>query len=66
MNIYINGESQSIETPITIEALVARQSLAQSQIAVEINGAIVPRSTYAGTLVAEGDKVEIVRFIGGG
>lgn len=66
MNITINGEQKNIASGISISALVASLGIAPSQIAVEVNGAIVPKSTHESAMLSEGDKVEIVRFIGGG
>jgi len=49
-----------------LAALIAVLGLDARKVAVERNLAIVPRSLYAGTALAEGDRIEIVHFIGGG
>jgi thiamine biosynthesis protein ThiS len=49
-----------------IAGLVAALGLDRRKVAVERNLAIVPRSAYADTALADGDRIEIVHFIGGG
>ena len=66
MRITINGEEQQVPEGLTASELVERIGLADQRIALEVNREIVPRSEYAQTRLAEGDRVEIVRAIGGG
>lgn len=66
MRIYINGEPQLFEGVSTVAALVEKLTLNIRKVAVEVNLAIIPRSLYGETLLSEGDKIEIVQFIGGG
>ncbi|MCD9007839.1 sulfur carrier protein ThiS [Luteimonas sp. XNQY3] len=66
MNIRLNGEDLAIDTGSTIEALLTQQGLAGRRVAVEINGAIVPRGRHADHALREGDQVEIVHALGGG
>jgi thiamine biosynthesis protein ThiS len=66
MQIRLNGESRDLSGECTVAGLLAALKLDLRTVAVELNLAIVPRSHYAGTPLAEGDAVEIVRFIGGG
>ncbi len=65
MRVTINGEARSTEATCLLE-LVENLQLDMRQVAVERNLSIIPRSLYAQTLLAEGDRIEIVRFIGGG
>ncbi len=62
----MNGKAHRFEQPLEISALLARLELAGRKIAVERNGEIVPRSAHAATLVADGDRLEIVVAVGGG
>jgi len=62
----VNGKAHRFEQPLEIAALLARLELAGRKIAVERNGEIVPRSAHAATLVADGDRLEIVVAVGGG
>jgi thiamine biosynthesis protein ThiS len=64
--LTVNGEPRVFEGPLTVAGLVARLGLEVRKVAVERNEAIVPRSTYGETLLAGGDALEIVHFIGGG
>lgn len=64
-HLRLNGaERESAAT--TVVALLEELNLHQTRVAVEKNGEIVPRATYAQTPLADGDKVEIVQFVGGG
>jgi len=62
----VNGEERRFETSVDLAALVETLGLDARKVAVEHNLAIVPRSAYAGTALADGDRIEIVHFIGGG
>lgn len=66
MTLTINGEQQTVQGVSTVAALVASLGLDARKVAVERNLEIVPRSTYAQTALADGDRIEIVHFIGGG
>jgi thiamine biosynthesis protein ThiS len=66
MKLWVNGEEKSLEAVTDIAALVAALGLDGRKVAVERNLQIVPRSTYGSTPLADGDRIEIVHFIGGG
>src|SRR5471030_121403 len=66
MNVTLNGESRSVGTGLTVKSLLTSLGLDPAKIAVERNLEIVPRSTYDAVSVADGDRFEIVHFIGGG
>ncbi len=66
MKLWVNGEERSLEAVADIAALVAVLGLDGRKVAVERNLEIVPRSTYGSTPVIDGDRIEIVHFIGGG
>ena len=66
MTLTINGEQKAMSGVSTVAALVAQLGLDARKVAVERNLEIVPRSTYGDVPVADGDRFEIVRFIGGG
>lgn len=65
LQITLNGESHRVAA-CTVAQLVESLALDPRRVAVERNLAIVPRSAYAHTPLAEGDRLEIVGFIGGG
>ena len=66
MSVVINGENREITSPITVTVLLRDLGLDGRKIALEHNLEIVPRSAYDKTLVSDGDRLEIVHFIGGG
>jgi thiamine biosynthesis protein ThiS len=66
MTLTINGERRTFEQLADVAALVAALGLDPRKVAVEKNLEIVPRSAYQATALAEGDRIEIVHFIGGG
>ena len=64
--LTLNGVRTDVGEAATVLELVARLGLVDKRIAVERNGEIVPRSRYATTPVAAGDRLEIVGAVGGG
>jgi sulfur carrier protein len=66
MRVIINGKHETVQEGTTVATLLDRLSLAPVRVAVEINEDIVPRKTFAETAVQEGDRIEIVTFVGGG
>lgn len=66
MEITLNGKKQHLPAPLTVAALLALRELAGKRVAVEKNGEIVPKSRHADTLLAAGDRIEIVVAVGGG
>lgn len=64
--IWVNGEPRRVAPGLTVAGLLAELDIAAPGVAVERNRAIVPRSTFADVVLAAGDRVEIVRFVGGG
>jgi thiazole synthase len=66
LQVTVNGESRSFEKALSVRALLAALGQDPAKVAVERNLEIVPRSQYDAVMVGEGDKFEIVHFIGGG
>ena len=66
MNLFLNGEPADTLDGVTIAAFLERLGLPQKGVAVERNREIVPKSAYATTQLSEGDRIEIVQFVGGG
>ena len=66
MRVVINGENREISSSLSVAALLQDLGLDARKIALEHNLEIVPRSAYDQTMVADGDRLEIVHFIGGG
>jgi thiamine biosynthesis protein ThiS len=65
MQLTINGEDRTFDAA-HVAALVASLGLDVRKVAVERNLEIVPRSLYAATALQDGDRIEIVQFVGGG
>ncbi|MFI4973393.1 MAG: sulfur carrier protein ThiS [Caulobacterales bacterium] len=66
MRLTVNGEVRTFDQVTDVAALVAALGLDRRKVAVERNLEIVPRSAYATTFLADGDRIEIVAFVGGG
>jgi len=66
MRIQLNGQDHLLPGPMSLAALVERLGFDGRKIAIERNLEIVPRSAYAATQLTEGDRLEIVNFVGGG
>lgn len=66
MQIKLNGEPRDFTSPLSVEALARALELSPSQVAIEKNREIVPKSAYNEVMLNEGDEIEIVRLIGGG
>jgi thiamine biosynthesis protein ThiS len=66
MRLLLNGEERDVAGVLTIADLVTSLGLDARKVAVERNLEIAPRSTYADTALVDGDRIEIVTFIGGG
>ena len=64
--IELNGAPHQLEVATSVAVLLAAQGYADRAVAVEINREIVPRSQHAQRLIQDGDRVEIVRAMGGG
>lgn len=66
MRLLLNGDERDFAEVSNVADLVAALGLDARKVAVERNLEIVPRSTYGHTALADGDRIEIVTFIGGG
>lgn len=64
--ISLNGEERRVLEGLSVAGLLEQIGLDRRKVAVERNEEIVPRSIYGETCLLEGDKLEIVHFIGGG
>ena len=66
IHVTINGENRQFDAPILLNSLLSSLGIDPRKVALERNLEIVPRSTYGDVLVGDGDRLEIVHFIGGG
>jgi sulfur carrier protein len=65
MEVILNGDKLTLDQPCTVSELLDKLELS-GRIAVELNHQIVPRSEFANRIISDGDRIEIVRAIGGG
>ncbi len=66
MKIEINGEPRNFDGPLTLAGLVEALGMKLDRVAVELNREIVSREQWSQTQLSEGDRLEIVHFVGGG
>jgi sulfur carrier protein len=66
MKIQLNGQEREVEAPLSLSQLVQQLNMKKDRVAVELNRDIVPREEWPQTLLSEGDRLEIVHFVGGG
>jgi sulfur carrier protein len=68
MKLQINGDERTFESAssLTLAALVEVLAMKPDRVAVELNRDIVPRDRWSETILADGDRLEIVHFVGGG
>lgn len=66
MRIVLNGDSIEIPDGYSVEALLQQLGIGRERVAVELNADIVPKIDYEKQLLSDGDKIEIVHFVGGG
>jgi thiamine biosynthesis protein ThiS len=66
MNLVINGEAKDFNPPLTLADLVDQLGMKADRVAIELNRSIVARDQWTRTSLAEGDRLEIVHFVGGG
>jgi len=66
MNVVINGKDASLPHGQTVAEYLASRGLDPQAVIIERNETIVPRDQWAGLALSEGDRLEIVSFVGGG
>ncbi len=66
MIITLNGQKKDVPAGLTVKALLEHLEITPERVAVEINEEIVRKATYSDHPVNEGDRVEVVQFMGGG
>ena len=66
MEIIVNGERRRVDEGTTVLSLLRELSLPMTRVAVERNLSLVRKAEFAETVLGEGDRLEIVTFVGGG
>ena len=65
MKVFVNGELRELEIS-TLAELITELDLPVARIAIELNREVVRRSDWGSTMLKDGDRIEIVHFVGGG
>jgi len=66
LQIQLNGEPREVADGLTVEDLIVSLALEPSRVAFELNRSVVRRKDWSQTTLHDGDRVEIVHFVGGG
>ena len=66
MNLFINGDERVLLKVESLGALVDQLGMKSDRVAIELNREIVPRDQWPETPLKDGDRLEIVHFVGGG
>ena len=66
MQVSLHGKPHTLDEGITVAEMLSSLDLQPIRVAVEINEDIVPRKSFGDTRIREGDRIEIVTFVGGG
>ncbi len=66
MNIQCNGENRTVDAGATLMDLVTAMDLEPKTMVAEVNGTIIEHSAFGERTLKEGDRVELIRFVGGG
>jgi thiamine biosynthesis protein ThiS len=66
MNVQLNGEQKEVSEGCTVSGLLDSLGIGSERVAVEVNLDIVPRARHAIHVINDGDRIEIVQFVGGG
>lgn len=66
MKIMINGEEHNFDANLTLAALIEQLGMKADRVAIELNHEIVRREKWPGTALHDGDRLEVVHFVGGG
>jgi sulfur carrier protein len=64
--IVVNGEARSVAPGTSIAALIGELGFGDRRVAVERNREVIPRAQHATTILGDGDRLELVTFVGGG
>jgi len=66
LRITLNGDPYELDQPLSVQELLERLQIDSRRVAVEHNLVILKRHAFVTTLVGDGDRIEIVNFVGGG
>lgn len=66
IRLFVNGEAQEFEKEATVAGLLEKLGTSPERVAIELNLQVLDKQEYARTLLKDGDRLEIISFVGGG
>ncbi|MBX7055641.1 MAG: sulfur carrier protein ThiS [Pyrinomonadaceae bacterium] len=66
ITVYLNGEARQVPAETDLVQLLDQLSLPHQRVAIELNRSVVRRADWPETTVSDGDRIEVVHFVGGG
>lgn len=66
VQIILNGEPYELDAPLSVSELLEKLDIDTRRVAIEFNLSILKRYAFPQTIIADGDRLEIVNFVGGG
>jgi sulfur carrier protein len=66
IEVILNGAPQMMPAEVTVQTLLRELRFTPELVAVQVNDEIIPRSRHAGTVLADGDRIEVITFTAGG
>lgn len=66
LTLLVNGDPQEVPEGCTVGALLVQLGVERQRIAVAVNREVIPRRAFASLVLAAGDRVEVLRAVGGG
>jgi len=66
MKLQLNGDLRDFTEPLSLQDLIEQLGMKPDRVAVELNREIIARENWEGTALSDGDRLEVVHFVGGG
>lgn len=66
MKLQINGDLRDFTEPLSLQDLIEQLGMKPDRVAVELNREIIARENWEATALSDGDRLEVVHFVGGG
>lgn len=66
MKITLNGDAVTLDRAYSVSELITKYDMKKETVVVELNGELPDKENYDGIMTKEGDKIELIRFVGGG
>lgn len=66
MNITLNGQKKELKEKVSVFELLQELGIVNKPLALELNLRVLPKAKYAITYLRDGDRIEIIHFVGGG